>query len=69
MTGVRDQGGCGSCWSFATIAEIEGRFKMKTTRDLDLSEQHILDCNTFNYGCDGGWYDCYRNTVTFGLML
>ena len=29
MNPVRDQGNCGSCWSFATIATVEGRWSVK----------------------------------------
>jgi hypothetical protein len=29
MNPVRDQGNCGSCWSFATIATVEGRWAIK----------------------------------------
>jgi C1A family cysteine protease len=29
MNPVRDQGNCGSCWSFATIASVEGRWAVK----------------------------------------
>jgi hypothetical protein len=45
----------------------------------DLSEQFLIDCNTYGYGCDGGWLDawptfnngvptesCYPYTATDG---
>ena len=57
MQGVRNQGGCGSCWSFATMATIEGNWNMKGSRLSEhLSTQQLVDCDTKNKGCGGGWY-------------
>ena len=57
MQGVRHQGGCGSCWSFATMATIEGNWNMKGSRVSEhLSTQQLVDCDTKNKGCKGGWY-------------
>jgi C1A family cysteine protease len=54
---VRNQGSCGSCWSFATMAIIEGNWNIKNTRLTEhLSTQQLVDCDTGNNGCNGGWY-------------
>ncbi|TKR94684.1 hypothetical protein L596_008943 [Steinernema carpocapsae] len=55
VTGVKDQGGCGSCWAFSTAANIESAYAVKKGKLYSLSEQEIVDCATDNYGCNGGW--------------
>lgn len=46
MNPVRDQGNCGSCWAFATIATVEGRWSIKRGgQQISLSEQLLVDCS------------------------
>jgi len=58
MMPVRDQGQCGSCWSFATQATMEGVYNIQNTkRTTDyFSTQQLVDCDKGNNGCNGGWY-------------
>jgi cathepsin L len=55
MNAVRQQGNCGSCWSFAATATLEGRYAIKKGSKVELSEQQMVDCSTANHGCGGGW--------------
>ena len=53
VTTPRQQGQCGSCWAFATVATIESANQIYTGQLLDLSEQELVDCDSGNHGCNG----------------
>jgi C1A family cysteine protease len=51
---VKNQGTCGSCWAFAVVASMENSVAINNGVLLQLSEQQLVDCDTYDNGCNGG---------------
>jgi C1A family cysteine protease len=56
VTPIRNQGSCGSCWAFATVAPFESNILIKDSASANLSEQYLVSCNTSGWSCSGGWW-------------
>lgn len=54
LTGIKNQGSCGSCWAFATVAAIEGINAINNGQVVSLSEQQLVACVSGS-SCSGGY--------------
>ena len=59
VTYVKNQGDCGSCWSFSATGAIEGAVAVRFNKLYNISEQQLIDCSRIqgNKGCQGGSMD------------
>lgn len=59
MQPIANQGNhCGSCWAFATVAQLESLYKRNSPPySYVMSPQYLIDCDPINVdGCsEGGW--------------
>jgi cathepsin H len=54
---VKNQGACGSCWTFSTVGAMESHWNiLGKGKNLTFSEQQLVDCagDFDNHGCNGG---------------
>lgn len=60
LNGMQNQGSCGSCWAFGTATVTEAVYKIFKGKQILLSKQQLVDCDSTtygyrNYGCSGGF--------------
>lgn len=61
VTPTKDQGACGSCWTFAAAETIESHLALSTGVLVELSEQELVSCMPNPKQC-GGTGGCYGAT-------
>lgn len=54
VSGVLNQGSCGSCWAFNSLSAVESAYARKYNKLISFSPQQIIDCNQSGFGCSGG---------------
>ena len=51
---VQDQGDCDGSWAMAAADVLSDRFCIQSSKQVLLSPQYLIDCQTSASGCDGG---------------
>lgn len=55
VTPVKNQKQCGSCWAFSATENIESVWIRAGHSAVELAPQQIVDCDTTDDGCQGGF--------------
>lgn len=68
FTPVKNHGSCGSGWAFTALGTFEAVILKEDGVAVDLSEQQLISCNPWGWGCNGGYWP-NDMVVDPGVML
>lgn len=57
VTSVKNQGACGACYSFASLANFESKLLIDGAGTYNFSENNAKECNWYQNSCSGGNYN------------
>lgn len=72
VSAIKNQGSCGSCWTFSAVGALEGAHAIAGNGDIQqFAEQQLVDCSkNGNYGCNGGeMYNAFAWYKTHGACF
>ncbi|XP_070490102.1 cathepsin K-like [Chironomus tepperi] len=52
---IVNQGQCACCWAFSAVSVVEAFNEIRGKGMTAMSPQNLVDCDTTNSGCNGGW--------------
>lgn len=55
-TSVKGAGACGGSWAFSALGTMEAMILKTDGIEVDLSEQQLISCNPWGWGCNGGFW-------------
>lgn len=69
VSSVKDDGNCAACWAHSAVDAIEAANFIATEKLVELSTQQLIDCDPYDYGCEGGFMvNAFEYATKYALM-